>query len=57
LEAEGKLPSIYKPHHLSGKFAGYFECHIKPDWLLVWMQDDHEHYILLTTTGSHSDIF
>jgi mRNA interferase YafQ len=40
LAQNGALPAIYKSHKLSGKFAGCWECHIKPDWLLIWQQDD-----------------
>jgi mRNA interferase YafQ len=36
LEVSGKLPRKYKTHFLSGNFSGYLECHIKPDWLLIW---------------------
>ena len=57
LEENGKLPPIYKPHKLSGNYAGKWECHILPDWLLVWEQNDDELVLLFTNTGSHSDIF
>ena len=33
------------------------ECHIQPDWLLVWLQNDNELTLLLTDTGTHSDLF
>ena len=32
----GNVHKVYKPHKLLGKYAGYWECHIKPDWLLIW---------------------
>lgn len=57
LEKDGKLPSKYKPHKLTGNYKDCWECHIKPDWLLVWMQDDNELTLLLTRTGTHSDLF
>ena len=57
LEENGKLPPIYKPHRLTGNYAGKWECHIMPDWLLVWEQNDDELILLLTNTGSHSDLF
>lgn len=38
----GKLPAVFRPHKLSGKFSDKWECHITPDWLLVWEQDDSE---------------
>lgn len=40
LEKNGKLPAKYKAHILKGNFAGYWECHIQPDWLLIWKQDE-----------------
>ena len=46
LQKDGKLPEQYKPHKLSGKYAGLYECHIKPDWLLVWDQNDEELILL-----------
>ena len=57
LEEFGKLPSEYKPHKLSGQYAASWECHIMPDWLLIWMQDDDELVLVMTNTGSHSDVF
>ena len=40
LMADGKLPTKYKPHILSGNKHGLWECHIKPDWLLIWYYED-----------------
>jgi mRNA interferase YafQ len=57
LSESGKLPTNYKPHKLSGKYIGLWECHIEPDWLLVWDQNDKQLTLLLIDTGSHSDIF
>lgn len=57
LSEKGELPAEYKPHILSGKYAGIWECHIKPDWLLLWRQDNDKLVLLLLTTGTHSDIF
>jgi mRNA interferase YafQ len=57
LERSGKLPRIYKPHILSGNYKGYWECHIKPDWLLIWRQNDQIKVIELVRTGTHSDLF
>jgi mRNA interferase YafQ len=57
LQKNGKLPSKYKPHVLKGDYLGLWECHIKPDWLLVWLQDDNELTLLFTNTGTHSDLF
>ena len=57
LENGGVLPPEYKSHKLSGKFQGNWECHIQPDWLLIWEQREEELILLLIDTGSHSDIF
>lgn len=57
LEEYGTLPSVYKPHKLSGKYTDKWECHILPDWLLVWEQNNEELVLLFTNTGTHSDIF
>ena len=55
---EGKLPSKYRPHKLSGKkYVDCWECHIQPNWLLVWKQLDDELIMIMTNTGSHSDLF
>ena len=37
LRQTGTLPPEYRPHKLSGKYTGYWECHLQPDWLLVWL--------------------
>ena len=53
----GELPTRYKPHPLKGNYKGCMECHITPDWLLVWKQNDKELILILVDTGSHSDLF
>ena len=57
LAIEGKLPQEYKPHPLHNNYQGFMECHIQPDWLLVWKQDNDNLILLLTNTGTHSYIF
>ena len=57
LQRDGKLPSKYKSHKLSGRYAGLNECHLKPDWLLVWDQNDDQLVLLLIATRTHSDLF
>lgn len=58
LEAEGTLPPQYKPHKLLNKKGNAtWECHLQPDWLLIWQQNDEVLTILLLMTGSHSDFF
>lgn len=52
-----KLPERYKDHILKGKWTGFHECHIKPDWLLLYLIDDDILVLTLVDTGSHADIF
>jgi mRNA interferase YafQ len=49
------LESYNRLHRLTGNWAGFWECHIEPDWLLVWeLKGD---VLILARTGTHSDIF
>jgi mRNA interferase YafQ len=57
LHTSGKLEPHYRPHKLQGKYNNYMECHIKSDWLLIWKQDDKEKSVMLTRTGTHTDLF
>ncbi len=57
LSATGSLPREYRPHKLSGEYAGIWECHIESDWLLLWEQNDTSLTLLFIDTGRHSDIF
>ena len=57
LVLEGILPITYKPHILKGNYKGLWECHIQPDWLLVWEQKETIKLITLVRTGTHSDLF
>ena len=57
LKTNGSLPAQYRPHKLSGKFQGVWECHIEPDWLMTWEQNDMELTLLFLQTGTHSDLF
>ena len=51
------LDPKYKDHQLSGNFGFYRECHIQPDWLLIYEIDDDQLFLLLSRTGTHSDLF
>lgn len=51
------LEEKYKDHNLTGKYSGYRECHIYPDWLLVYKQHHGILVLLLYRLGSHSDLF
>ena len=57
LQTSVTLPVEYRPHKLSGKYAGYWECHLQPDWLMIWLQDDHKLVLHLIDTGTHADLF
>ncbi len=57
LANEEPLPEKYKDHNLTGNYAGYRECHVQPDWLLVYKAHKEELILLLYRTGSHSDLF
>ncbi len=56
--SEGRpLPEKNKDHALSGEYEGCHECHIMPDWLLVYEKTEDTLILYLTRTGSHSDLF
>ena len=56
--AAGKiLPPKYKDHQLKEDFVGYRECHIEPDWLLIYKLDRNFLILTLVRTGSHSNLF
>ncbi|MCP4383183.1 MAG: type II toxin-antitoxin system YafQ family toxin [Hyphomicrobiales bacterium] len=51
------LPASCRPHKLGGNYSGYSECHLAPDWLLVYQLDDGANEIIFVRTGTHSDLF
>ena len=51
------LPPQYKDHVLSGNFVGKRECHIEPDWLLIYEINNGQLLLILARTGSHSELF
>jgi mRNA interferase YafQ len=51
------LPEKNRDHALSGNFKGCRECHVKPDWLLIYQLADDELILYLTRTGTHSDLY
>lgn len=54
--AEGNaLPDKYRDHNLTGNWRGFRECHIRPDWLLIYRVVEQE--LQLTRSGSHSELF
>ena len=51
------LDEKYRDHILKGEFAGFHECHMKPDWLLIYLIENDILTLTLVDTGSHSDLF
>lgn len=51
------LPEKNREHALTGNWAGHRECHILPDWLLIYRIDDGVLVLTLSRTGTHSDLF
>lgn len=52
-----KLEEKYHDHPLSGNYAEFRECHIQPDWLLIYRIDGDDLILFLSRTGTHSDLF
>jgi mRNA interferase YafQ len=49
------LPVRCRPHRLSGEWRAFWECHVEPDWLLIW--NDEAEALILVRTGTHADLF
>ncbi len=56
LADDTELPAKYKDHSLKGEYANYRECHITLDWLLVYRVEKDMLILVLTRTGTHSDL-
>ena len=57
LAEQKPLPEKFRDHDLTGNYKGCRECHILPDWLLVYEVNNDELILYLIRTGSHSDLF
>ncbi len=57
LAEQKPLPPKYNDHALTGDYSGCRECHISPDWLLIYEIYEDELLLYLTRTGTHSDLF
>lgn len=57
LAAQQPLPDKNRDHALTGDYIGFRECHIRPDWLLVYRVDGEDLVLFLFRTGSHTDLF
>lgn len=55
LQQDKTLPVSARPHKLTGNWNGFWECHIEPDWLLIYSVD--EWAVILVRTGAHNDLF
>ena len=51
------LEKKYRDHALTGNYIGFRECHIQPDWLLIYRINNNELFLFLSRTGTHSDLF
>ena len=51
------LPAEYRDHPLKGRFIGYRECHLEPDWLLMYKKNEGRLLLFLVRTGTHADLF
>ena len=51
------LDDKYRDHDLKGKYQGFRECHIQPDWLLIYLKQDNVLTLTLVDTGTHADLF
>ena len=51
-----RLPEKYRDHVLKGNLSSFRECHIQPDWLLIYMIEDDILTLTLVDTGSHADL-
>ena len=57
LARQEQLPRKNRDHALTGDYIGFRECHIQPDWLLVYRIDNDELLLFLSRTGTHADLF
>lgn len=51
------LDEKYRDHELKGKYKGFHECHVQPDWLLIYLQENDILTLTLVDTGTHADLF
>ena len=57
LRMQQPLPAKYRDHDLTGDWFGFRECHLLPDWLLIYQVQEDRLILVLSRTGSHSDLF
>ena len=57
LQNDIPLEEKYRDHELSGKYQGFRECHIQPDWFLIYLKENYVLTLTLVDTGTHADLF
>jgi len=57
LQNDIPLEEKYCDHELKGKYQGFRECHIQPDWLLIYLKENDVLTLTLVDTGTHADLF
>ena len=57
LQNDIPLEEKYRDHELKGKYQGVRECHIQPDWLLIYLKENEVLILTLVDTGTHADLF
>ena len=57
IASQEKLAERYCDHALTGNYLGFRECHVKPNWLLIYRIDNDDVVLVLSRTGTHSDMF
>jgi addiction module toxin, relE/stbE family len=57
LQNDIPLEEKYRDHELKGKYQGFMECHIQPDWLLIYLKENNVLTLTLVDTGTHADLF
>jgi len=57
LRKQEPLNPKYRDHELTGDYSGFRECHIQPDWLLIYKIDGDKLILIASRTGTHSDLF
>lgn len=57
LQNDIPLEEKYRDHELKGKYKGFRECHIQPDWLLIYLKENDVLTLTLVDTGTHADLF
>ena len=57
LISRGELPARYQDHPLRGNFAGSRDCHVEPDWILIYTLTERGTHVRFERTGTHADLF